>query len=153
MKRLLIVAHRPSPNTRRLADAALAGARHPDVEGVEARLLGPLEAGPDDVLGSDAVALLTSENFGAMAGLTKDFLERIWHPCLERTEGMPWALVVRAGNDGTGAVRSAERIATGLRWRAIAPPLVLAGPWRDGFVDAATELGTTLAAGLEAGVF
>ena len=153
MKRLLIVAHAPSPNTRRLADAVLAGARHPDVEGVEPRLLGPLEAGPDDVLGCDAVALLTTENFGAVAGLTKDFLERIWHPCLERTEGLAWALAVRAGNDGTGAVSSTTRIVTGLRWRAIGAPLVLAGPWRDGFVDEAGELGTTLAAGLEAGVF
>ena len=153
MKRLLIVAHRPSPNTRRLAEAVLAGARHPDVEGVEARLLEPLRAGPDDVLGCDAVALLTTENFGAMAGLTKDFLERIWHPCLERTEGRAWALAVRAGNDGSGAVRSVERIAAGLRWRAVGAPLVLAGPWREGFADAAAELGTTLAAGLDAGMF
>ena len=153
MKRLLIVAHAPSPNVRRLAHAALAGARHPDVEGVEARLLAPPEAGPDDVLGCDAVMLLTTENFGAMAGLTKDFLERIWHPCLERTEGRPWALLVRAGNDGGGAVRSVERIVTGLRWRAVGAPLVLAGSWRDAFVDEAGELGTTLAAGLDAGVF
>ncbi|HCL42177.1 MAG TPA: flavodoxin, partial [Pseudomonas sp.] len=33
-KQLLIVAHAPSPNTRKLAEAALRGARHPDIEQV-----------------------------------------------------------------------------------------------------------------------
>jgi hypothetical protein len=49
-KRLLIVAHAPSPNTRRLRDAVARGARHPEVEGVEVVERAPLEAGPEDVL-------------------------------------------------------------------------------------------------------
>lgn len=153
VRRLLIVANRPSERTRALAEAALEGARHPDVDGVEARLLDPLEAGPDDVLGADGIILGTTENFGSMAGLVKDFLERIYHPCLESTQGRPWALYVRAGNDGDGARTAIERIVTGLRWRAIGPALVLSGDWDEGFADSARELGTTMAAGLEAGVF
>lgn len=150
VKRLLIVANRPSPRTRELAAAVLAGAGEADIE---ARLLDPLDAGPDDVLDADGVIIGTTENFGSVAGLVKDFLERVYHPCLETTQGRPWALYVRAGNDGDGARVAVERIVTGLRWKAVAPALVLAGPWDDGFVDSAHELGLTLAAGLEAGVF
>ena len=151
-KRLLIVANAPSANARTLARAVLAGARDEAVDGVEARWLEPLEAGPEDVLGADAIALGTTENFGALAGLVKDFLERIYEPCQERTAALPWALWVRAGNGGEGAVRSTSRIVTGLRWREVQAPLVLAGPWRGDFEDRARELGLTLAAGLEAGV-
>lgn len=34
-KTLLIVAHAPSPNTRKLVDAALRGAGHDDIENVQ----------------------------------------------------------------------------------------------------------------------
>ena len=151
-KRLLIVANVPSPNTRTLAESVIAGARDEGIDDVEVVHRPPLEAGPDDVLACDAIVLGTTENFGYMAGATKDFLERIYHPCLERTQGLPWALWVRAGNDGSGATTSVTRIVTGLRWKAVRPPLVLAGEWRDGFVDEARELGLLMGASLDAGV-
>ena len=151
VKQLLIVANLPSANTRSLAEAVLEGAQHPDVGGVECRLLDALEASSDDVLSSDAVILGTTENFGLLSGRLKDFLERVYYPCLEHTEGMPWALYVRAGNDGEGAVRSVERIVTGMRWRAVHPAQVWSGDWRNDFLDSAHELGTTIAAALELG--
>ena len=151
-KRLLIVANVPSANTRALVDAVLSGARHEDVDGVDVVHRPPLEAGPDDVLACHAILLGTTENFGYMAGATKDFLERVYPPCLERTQGLPWALWVRAGNDGAGATESVTRIVTGLRWKAVRPPLVLAGAWRGGFVDDARELGLLMGASLDAGV-
>lgn len=150
-KQLLIVANMPSDNTRRLAEAVERGAQHPDIEGVNARLLEALEATADDVLNADAVILGTTENFGLLSGRLKDFLERTYYPCLEHTEGRPWALYVRAGNDGEGAVRSVERIVTGLRWKSIQPATVMTGAWRDSFEEQAYELGATMAAGLELG--
>ena len=152
MKRLLIVAHQPSPRTRQLAQALLQGATDPAVEDVDVRLCAPLQAGAQDVLDSDAVILSTTENFGLLAGLTKDFLERIYPPCVERTEGRAWALCVRAGNDGEGAVRSTTRIVTGLRWKPMAEPLVLRGDWQDDFAARARELGLLAAASLDAGI-
>ncbi len=151
MKRLLIVANLPSANTQTLAQAVLTGARHPEVSGVQSTLRDALDATAEDVFDADAIILGTTENFGLLSGRLKDFLERIYYPCLERTEGKPWALYVRAGNDGEGAVRSVERIVTGLCWRATQPALVLSGEWRDGFPDQAKELGMTIAAGLELG--
>ena len=59
-----------------------------------------------DVLTANAVIIGTTENFGYMSGLIKDFFERIYYPCLEKTQALPWALYVRAGKDGAGALRA-----------------------------------------------
>lgn len=153
MKRLLVVAHAPSPNTLRLREAVLEGARHPDVVGVETIGKAPLGAGPDDVLAAQAIILGTTENLGYMSGALKDFFDRSFYPCLDLTEGLPYALYVRAGRDGTGTRRAVESIANGLRWRAVQEPLICRGDWQESFVDACRELGAAMAAGLEAGIF
>ena len=152
-KRLLIVAHVPSQNTARLRDAVLQGALAPEVEGVETRALSPFEAGPEDVLAADGVVLGTTENLGYMSGALKDFFDRSYYPCLDKTQGLPYCLYIRAGHDGTGTRRAVETIVTGLRWRAVQAPLVCRGPWQEGFVEDCGRLGLAMAAGLEAGIF
>lgn len=152
-KRLLIIAHAPSPNTRAMRDALLEGAQASEIETVEARARTPFETQPEDVRAADGVLLLTPENLGYMSGALKDFFDRCYYPCLEHTQGKPYALVIRAGNDGTGTRRGVETIATGLRWRAIQAPLICRGAWRPEFVAQCRELGMLMAAGLEAGVF
>jgi len=151
--RLLIVAHQPSENTRRLASVACSAVAELGLPSVAARLLKPAEAGANEVLESDGVLLGTTENFGYMAGALKDFVERIYYPCLDHTRGRPYALWVRAGNDGQGARTSVERIIQGLGWRAVQPPLILCGEWRDEFTGQVAELSQTLAAGLDAGIY
>jgi len=153
MRHLLIVAHCPSPNTRALADAVVGGANSGEIDGVETRFLAPLDAGPDDVLGCDAIIIGSTENFGYMAGRIKDFFERVYYPCLDHTQGLPYALFVKGGNDGTGARDSMERIITGLSWRAVQEPLVMAGQYREEWLQPCGELGMAMAAGLEAGIF
>jgi multimeric flavodoxin WrbA len=153
LKRLLIVAHAPSPNTQRLFDAVIEGARAPEIEGVEVDARSPFEATPEDVLAANAVILGTTENLGYMSGALKDFFDRTYYPCLEQTQGLPYALFIRAGHDGTGTRRSVETITTGLRWKAVQPPLICRGDWDPAFVESCRELGMLMAAGLEAGVF
>ena len=152
-KKLLIVAHAPSDNTRSLAEAALRGARHPDIDGVVAEHIPPLEAGPDDVLKCDAILLGTTENFGYMSGALKDFFDRIYYPCIEHTEALPFATYVRAGLDGTGTITAIGKITTGLKWRPVQETLLCHGEFRDEFIDQVEELGMSMAAGLEAGIF
>ena len=152
-KTLLIVAHAPSPNTVRLRDAVASGARGPDIKGVAVRVLTPFEAEPDDVKAADAVILGTTENLGYMSGALKDFFDRIYYPCLEETQGLPCALYIRAGHDGTGTRRAVESIVGGLRWRPVQEPLICRGDWDEAFADRCEELGAAMAAGLEAGVF
>ena len=152
-RQLLLVAHAPSDNTARLRDAVLRGASASTIENVKVRWVAPLEATPDDVLQADAIILGTTENLGYMSGALKDFFDRCYYPVLERKQGMPCALYIRAGHDGTGTRRAIESIVTGLRWSWAQDPLVLRGDWQPGFLDQAEELGLYMAAGLDSGIF
>ncbi len=152
MKRLLIVAHTPSPNTQRLVAAILHGAQHPDIDTVDVVHKPALEAGPDDIRACDAIILFTTENLGYMSGALKDFFDRSYYPVLEEKQGLPCAIVIRAGPDGTGTRRALESILTGLRWKMAQQPLMLRGEWQEEFVAQAQEMGMYVAAGLDAGV-
>lgn len=151
-KTLLIVAHAPSPNTQKLAQAAFDGANHPDLE-VRVILKSPQETQPEDVLAADALLLGTTENLAYMAGLTKDFFDRCYYPVLEEKQGLPFAVYIRAGHDGTGTKRALQTITTGLRWEWIQEALILQGGWQDVFAEQVEELAMTLAAGVDAGIY
>ncbi|OZC35657.1 flavodoxin [Marinobacter vinifirmus] len=152
MKRLLIVAHAPSPNTLRLRESVEKGARNPDIEAVEVVVKEPLEAGPEDVLACDAIILGTTENLGYMSGALKDFFDRSYYPCLEKTQGLPFTVYIRAGHDGTGTRRAIDSITTGLRWKLIQEPLLCRGDYQPEFADQCEELGLFVAASLDAGI-
>ncbi len=152
-KRLLIVAHAPSPNTARLRDAVLHGARSDDSQSIDVEALSPFDTTPKHVLAAGAVILGTTENLGYMSGALKDFFDRCYYPCLEKTQGLPFCLYIRAGHDGTGTRRGVETIVTGLRWRAVQEPLICRGDWQDDFVDQCHDIGAAMAAGLDAGIF
>lgn len=152
-KNLLIVGHTPSPNTLRMREAVERGATHADISGVSVRALTPFDAGPDDVMAADGIILGTTENLGYMSGALKDFFDRTYYAVLEEKQGLPFALYVRAGHDGTGTCRGVDTIVTGLRWNPIQDHLVCRGDWDEGFIEQCHELGMLMAAGLEAGVF
>jgi multimeric flavodoxin WrbA len=120
---------------------------------VEVRVKSALEAEADDLLWCDGFLLGTPENFGYMSGAMKYFLDRAYYPCEGKINGKPYALFVRAGNDGLGAISSMRRILTGLAVREIQEPVLIAGKFDTARLDECEELGLTLAAGLEAGVF
>ncbi len=151
-KHLLIVAHNPSPNTQKLVDAALRGAKQRDISGVEVRHIPPLRAVADDVLWADAILLGTTENFGYMSGALKDFFDRVYYPCLEKTEALPYGLYIRAGLDGTGTRIAVEKITSGLKWKPIHEVIILQGEYEEAFETQCEELGMLMAASLEAGI-
>ena len=151
-KTLLIVAHIPSENTKKLAQAAYRGANHPDIN-IQVVLKSPQDTQPEDVLAADALLLGTTENLSYMAGLTKDFFDRCYYPVLEKKQGMPFALYIRAGHDGTGTRLAMQTIITGLRWKQVQETLILQGSWQDDFVEQVEELAMILAAGVEAGIY
>jgi len=152
-KHLLIVYHSQSGTTAQMADAVIRGARSPDIDNVEVRTRTALEATAADLLWCDAFILGTPENFGYMSGAMKYFLDRSFYDCVDRIDGCPYALFVRAGNDGTGAITSMRRILKGLAVREVQEPLLIAGDFDTARLAECEELGLTMAAGLEAGVF
>ena len=152
-KHLLIVFHTQSGTTSRMADAAIRGASSSDVDGVEVRALTALEADADDLLWADAFILGSPENFGYMSGAIKYFLDRVFYECVDKINGRPYALFVRAGNDGSGAIGSMRRILTGLAVKEVQDPVLIVGDFDESRLSECEELGLTMAAGLEAGVF
>lgn len=152
-KHLLIVYHSQSGSTKRMADAVVAGARHPDIDGVDVRVRDALQADADDVLWADALILGTPENFGYMSGALKYFLDRIYYPCLDHIGGRHYALFIRAGNDGTGAISSIERILSGLALKKAQEAVAMIGDFDESRLADCEELGMTIAAGLEAGIY
>ena len=153
MANLLVVANCPSENTKRLQQSVASGCAWDEFENVVLKVLEPWDATAEDVLWSDGIIIGTTENFGYMSGAIKDFFERIYYPCLEQTEGRPVALYVKGGLDGQGARASVERIFTGLKWKLIQPPLVMRGDFNPEFLDQCNELGMTMAAGLDSGIY
>ena len=152
-KRLLVVAHAPSPNTERLRDAIAAGVAAAESDEVEVTILSPFETAPEDVVAAHGVILFTTENLGYMSGALKDFFDRTYYQVLEEKQGLAYLLIVRAGHDGTGTRRGVETIITGLRWKAVQEPLICRGAFDDAFVGQCEEAGMLMAAGLDAGIF
>jgi multimeric flavodoxin WrbA len=163
MKTLLIVYHSMTGAAEQLAAAAAEGAR--DEPEVDTKLLRAARAGVEDVLAAHGYLFATPENLATMAGQMKDFFDRIYYPVLERINGRPYAAIIAAGTDGTGAARQLLRIATGLRLREIAEPLVLRNGAQTpeeilaakivppGDLAQARDLGAALSAGLAGGIF
>lgn len=153
MKHLLIVYHSQSGKTAAMAQAVVRGAMHPEIDSVDVRIRTAADAGPRDLLWCDGVIFATPENFGYMAGAMKDFFDRTFYPCAGRLEGLPFAAVIGAGNDGTGALGALRRIVRGFPLSEIQEPIICRGPIDESIISRCETLGTTMAAGLEVGVF
>lgn len=163
MKRLLIVWHSRTGAAQAMAEAAMGGAA--GESGVEARMLTWDTALSDDLLGADGYLFACPENLAAMSGEMKAFFDRNYYPVLDRLNGRPYAALIAAGSDGTGAARQMARICTGWRLKPIAEPLIVCthaqAPERilaQKTLDAAdraacADLGAAMAAGLAMGVF
>lgn len=121
-------------------------------EDIELRVLPALQAGVDDLLWANGLLIGTPEHFGYMAGAIKDFFDRTFYPAQGRVAGLPYAIFVSAGNDGSGAVTSIERIVLGYRWKRCAEPLIVKGDPSVADLQRCSELGQTFAAGLALGV-
>ena len=165
MKRLLVVWCSMTGGARQMAQALADAARAAAPGEVEVDCLEAGAAGPTEVLAADAYAFVAPENLASMAGRMKDFFDRSYYGVLDQVNGRPYVALVCAGSDGAGAVRQIERIATGLRLRAVAPALIMCthAQTREqilapkhlpaGQLARCAELGAALAAGLAAGVF
>lgn len=163
MKRLLIVWHSRTGAAQAMAEAAARGAAG-EAE-VETRMLAWDAADAEALLDADGYLFACPENLAALSGEMKAFFDRNYYAVLERLNGRPYAALIAAGSDGTGAARQLARIATGWRLKPIAEPLIVCthAQTPDRILAAKSvsavelapceELGAAMAAGLAMGVF
>jgi len=154
MTRRLLIVHggHPGGRTEKLRVAVNDGIREAATD-LEVRERRALDAGADDLLWANAVILGTPEHFGYMSGALKDFFDRTFYPCENRTAGLPWGLFISAGNDGTGTRTAVERIVAGYRWKSVIEPIIVVGEPDAAALERCRDLGATLAAGLAAEIF
>jgi multimeric flavodoxin WrbA len=163
MKTLLIVYHSMTGGTLQMAQAAArgAGTEHE----LRVSLLPAEQANASHLLAAAAYIFASPENLAAMSGRMKDFFDRTYYAALDRLNGRPFATMICAGSDGRNAAQQIERIATGWRLKAIAPPLIVCTHAQSAeqilqpkHIKAAdlqncAELGATLAAGTALGIY
>ena len=158
MARLLIVHHSPTEPCSGITDAVVAGAYDEAIEGVEVVVRQALEASAEDVLAADGYLLGTSANFGYMSGALKHFFDTIF---LEAGGALAddgsagqrvRAARSRSGSGCTAATTRPARsvpvqsIVQALSWTQSAEVLEIMGDVTDADLDAAADLGGTLAA-------
>ena len=153
MKKLLLIhGGHAGGRTEKLTAAVVAGIAAAE-DPVELRTRPALQAGIDDLLWADGLLIGTPEHFAYMSGAVKDFFDRTFYPAEGKREGLPYAVYISAGNDGTGTATAIARIATGYRFRAIAEPLIVRGAPDAATLELCRELGLTFASALALGVF
>ena len=153
MKKLLIISNLPSNNTKILLNQVKKGAKSINSENLEIISSNAADISYEAIKESSAIILGTTENLGYMSGIMKDFFDRNYNQCLNQTNGLPYALYIRAGHDGTGTELNMKKIITGLKWKEIQTPLILKGVWNDNFKDQCFNLGATVAAGLDMDIY
>lgn len=146
MSTLLVVHHTPSPATRELLDAVLAGTRDPEITGVDVVVRPALAATVSDMLDADGYLFGTPANFGYMSGALKHFFDTVYYPVLDYVANRPYGLWVHGNNDTIGAASAVERICTGLKLVKAADTVEITGPVEGAVRQNAYELGGTLAA-------
>jgi len=148
---ILIVYHSQTGNTDQLATAVEHGAR--EVSGVQVKRLPAFRATTEDIIQCRVLVICSPEYFGYMSGAVKDLFDRTYEESRDFTAGKPYAIVISAGNDGAGALSSIERIAAGYRFKKVQDPLVARGPILPSMLNQCRELGKTLAAGIDLGIY
>ena len=151
MTRILIIYHSQTGNTEKMALAVAEGAR--SIEQTDVILKKAQDAGLEDLLESDGLAIGTPENFGYMSGMIKDFFDRTYDPAHDKLFRKPFVIFISAGNDGTGALRAIDRIAQGYRFKMVYHPVISRGKVTDDDLEKCRELGKLLAAGCQMGIY
>lgn len=150
---ILVVFHTQSGNTEMLARACAKGIK--DTDGVTVAIKHARDTSAEDIKTSSAIIICSPEYFGYMAGAIKDLFDRTYDVLKDdaKVYKKPYAVVISAGNDGTGALSHIERICKGYRFKKVQNPIVCKGKVTEEMLQKCYELGRTMAEGVKAGIF
>ena len=152
IKKLFLYPTRLQKTQKPLSDIVFNTVNSNDLN-INIELFSPLEISSESIKKSDGVIIGTTENFGYMAGATKDFFDRCYNELLDNTQGLPVFYYIRAGLDGEGTVRAIDKILLGLKWRQVLKPIVLKGNWNNNFKDKIAEASLNFAIGIQEGIY
>lgn len=152
MKKLQCVIHSPSTNTS-LIKKKITQSLLNETSNLSVSVKSPFETNAEDILYADGLLIGTTENLASMAGATKDFFDRTYYELIEKKAGLPIAVWIRAGHDGTGTLMQFNSIIKGLRWKLVQDILICKGDWDKKFIDQCTELSLGLAIGIESNIY
>lgn len=150
-KSILVIYHSQSGTMKLMAHRLARGAAKE--KNVAIILKKAVDANVDDLLNCDGLAIGSPEYFGTMAGMIKDFFDRTYEAAQDKTIGLPYVVFVCAGNDGRGALSQIERIAAGYKWEKVQEHIRIVGSPTEQDLVGLEELGQTLAAGVDFGIF
>jgi multimeric flavodoxin WrbA len=150
---ILIVFHSQTGNTEMLARAVAHGVS--EATNARALLKRAAEATAQDLKACRGIVICSPEYFGYMAGAVKDFFDRTYEACKDdpAVHKKPFTVVISAGNDGSFALAHIERLCKGYRLKKVQEPIVCAGRVTDDVLRRCTDLGATIAEGVNAGIF
>jgi multimeric flavodoxin WrbA len=153
MADILIIFHSQTGNTEKLARAVAQGVDETD--DARAILKRAVDAVAQDLKDCTAVVICSPEYFGYMAGAVKDFFDRTYEALKDdaAVRKKSYSVVISAGNDGSGALNHIERICRGYRLRKVQQPILCRGEVTDEVLVRCFELGSTIAEGVNAGIF
>jgi flavorubredoxin len=140
--KVLIVYHTQSGNTEAMAKAVSEGAK---TAGATVVLKKASEAGVDDLLSADVVAIGTPNYFGYMAGMIKDFFDRVWATVRDKVVDKPYVVFGSKGGGGAQALESVERICDGIKMARVSEGLMSTRQPTQDVLTQCKELGKKLA--------
>ena len=125
------------------------------IENVDVIIKRASEATIQDLTECHGIAIGSPEYFGYMAGMIKDFFDRTYNEVrgIKEIFKKPYVVFISAGNDGRGALNSIERICTGYQFKKVYEPVVARGEIDQRILTKCEDLGKTIAAGCEAGIY
>ena len=153
MSRILVIYDSQTGNTQKMAKSVAGGSE--SINNVDVVLKKASEATLKDLMECDGLAIGSPEYFGYMSGMIKDFFDRTYNEARGRKEifKKPYVVFISAGNDGSGALSSIERICIGYQFKKVYEPLIAKGAINQEILMKCEELGKTIAAGCEAGIY
>ena len=150
-KIILVIYHSQGGTVKKLAETFVQGASK--IENIQIIFKPAKDVLLEDLLCCQGIAIGSPEYFGYMAGLIKDFFDRTYEKAEQITIGLPYMIFVCAGNDGRGAITQIERIVKGYHWKKVYEHFRVVGVPREEDFAHVEEMGQTLAAGVEEGIY
>ncbi|MFH2044292.1 MAG: NAD(P)H-dependent oxidoreductase [Pseudomonadota bacterium] len=153
MTAILVIYHSQNGNTKMMAESVAKGAA--SVVNVSVNLKAAGDTTLEDIRNCDGLVIGSPEYFGYMAGMIKDFFDRTYEVVTKNKKEFhrPYSIFVCAGNDGRNTLTQIERICLAFPFRKVYEPIISRGKITDSILEKCFEMGQTIAAGCDLGIY